>query len=373
MYDARMLATGGISLMASDPFSAVANPALPATTHHVNLGGSLETMYFQAFQYWGINQGVLTASSGMDDRDFAISGFSIVLPIKSVHLSLGWYLADILEFPDFNQDENYWGYSGDFHGREDRFFMGIALQLGTRFRLGTRLEYGQGLRSVDMIEHFYYADGWYTFIEQKEVHKSQSLILSIGMTVSITPKWEMGAVFDYALQATVDRSVDRIFENNFPSPSIYDYQSSQDSHSVPARIKLASSHVIWQKKHQNTYRKIILAAEAAMVFWSSYSYEFFQETLERDLRNTLITAFGIEYGCHGEKFDYFLRVGYRMDPQPLRFPSTTIHGFSGGVGVNWKGFNANLAMAFFTGSANNQSQSHFVLCTTIGYSFEGEK
>lgn len=373
LHDARLLATGGISLLASGPFSAIANPALPAVYNHVNLGGSLESIYFQTFQYWGVNQGVLTASSGLDDRHFAISGFSLILPIKSIRLSLGWYLADILEFPDFNQDDQSWGYSGDFQGREDRYFMGIAFQLGSRFQLGTRLEYGLGDRSVDMVEHFYYEGGWYSFIEQKESHRWQSLNLSVGMTVSISPKLEVGAVCDYPLYAEVDRSVDRIFENNFPSPSIHDHQSSQDDHSVPARIKLATSFLIWQKKHEKTYRKIIVAAEAAMVFWSSYSYEFFQEILDRDLRNTLVTALGIEYGCHGERFDYFLRAGYRMDPQPLQEPLTTIHAFSGGVGMAWKGFIGNLGMAFYTGSAGNQAQSHFAFCTTLGYVFKGEK
>lgn len=251
--------------------------------------------------------------------------------------------------------------------------MGIAFQLGSRFQLGTRLEYGLGDRSVDMVEHFYYEGGWYSFIEQKESHRWQSLNLSVGMTVSISPKLEVGAVCDYPLYAEVDRSVDRIFENNFPSPSIHDHQSSQDDHSVPARIKLATSFLIWQKKHEKTYRKIIVAAEAAMVFWSSYSYEFFQEILDRDLRNTLVTALGIEYGCHGERFDYFLRAGYRMDPQPLQEPLTTIHAFSGGVGMAWKGFIGNLGMAFYTGSAGNQAQSHFAFCTTLGYVFKGEK
>lgn len=373
LYDARLLATGGVSLLATGPFSAIANPALPAIFNHINLSGSLESAYFQSFQYWGVNQGVLTASGGLDDRHFAISGFSIIVPIKSIRLSLGWYLADILEFPDFNQDDLVWGYSGDFQGREDRYFIGIAFQLGSRFQLGTRLEYGRGQRSVDMIEHFYYEGGWYSFIEQKESHHSSSLSISAGITVSVSPRWELGAVFDYPLYAEVDRSVERLFENNFPSPSIYDHQSSQDNHSIPAKIKLAASYLIWQKKHQETYRNIILAAEATMVFWSSYSYEFFQEIVDRDLRNTLVAALGIEYGCHGERFDYFLRAGYRMDPQPLKEPLATIHVFSGGVGASWKRFNCSLGMAYYTGSAGNQSQNHFVFCTTLGYVFKGEE
>jgi hypothetical protein len=372
-YDARRLAAGGVSLLASGPFSAVANPALPAITDHISLGGSLDFVYFQAFQYWGVNQGVLTAPSGLDDRHAGISGFSIIVPVKSIRLSLGWYLADILEFPDFDQDDQYWGYSGDFQGREDRYFMGIAFRIGSRFQLGTRLEYGIGQRSVDMVEHSFYEGGWYSFIEQAESHRSRSLNISVGMTVSLSSRWELGAVFDYPLYAEVDRSVERLFENNFPSPSIHDYQNSQDGHSIPAKIKLAASYLIWQKKYHHTTKKIILAAEAAMVFWSSYSYEFFGETLDRDLRNTPVAAFGIEYGCHNERFEYFLRAGYRMDTQPLKEPLTTVHAFSGGVGVARKRFSGNLGMAYYTGSAGNQSQSHFVFCATVGYAFKGDK
>jgi hypothetical protein len=373
LHDARMMSTGGISLLSAGPFSAIANPALLARYDHFTLGGSLEFMYFQAFQYWGVNQGVLKASNGLDDKNVRISGFSIIIPLKSFHLSMGWYLSDILEFPDFDQDDQAWGYSGAFEGKEDRFFLCVAAQLATGFRLGARLEYGSGQRSVDMIEHFYFEGGYYSIIEQQESHRSRSMSLSVGLTVSISRKWELGAVFDYAFYGKVDRSVDRIFESNFPSPSIYDHQSSQDNHHIPAKIKLATSYLIWQKKSMKTDKKIILAAEVMMVFWSAYEYEFFQEKLDRDMRDTLVAALGIEYGCHGERYDYFLRAGYRLDPQPLLEPATTIHAFCGGVGVRWKRFSGDLGMAFFTGSIGNYSQSHFILSTTLGYDLKGEK
>jgi hypothetical protein len=49
MFDARMLAVGGISLMASDAFSAVINPAAIPAAKGLVTGGSFQAVIHQAF------------------------------------------------------------------------------------------------------------------------------------------------------------------------------------------------------------------------------------------------------------------------------------------------------------------------------------
>ena len=90
------------------------------------------------------------------------------------------------------------------------------------------------------------------------------------------------------------------------------------------------------------------------------------------MRDTLILSLGCEYACFGESFDYFFRAGYRLDPQPLTEPRTTLHSFSGGLGILWKKLQGDIGFAYFTGSAEDVRQNHFVFCTSLSYYFKGE-
>ncbi len=372
LFDARLLATGGISLMSSAPFIAISNPALIFECNQVAIGTSFNLMSYQAYQYWGINEGVLKAPDGLSDTNLQISGFSVVLPLKTIHLSFGWVVSNILEFPDFDQDQYVWGYSGQFEGKEDRFFLATAFRLAKGFHLGIKFEYLKGKRQVILTEHFYYEGEYFSIIQQEEQHQSTAVYSSLGASLKISPSWTVGAVFSYQLFGEVDRRIIRRFENNFTSPDIFDQQSATDDLYKPSTIKVGATFIPIQKKQPQSEKKMTLAAEAFYVLWSRYKYEFFQELQERNMRDTLILSLGCEYACFGESFDYFFRAGYRLDPQPLTEPRTTLHSFSGGLGILWKKLQGDIGFAYFTGSAEDVRQNHFVFCTSLSYYFKGE-
>jgi hypothetical protein len=59
LFDARMLGAGGVSLMGSPGFMAAVNPALIPHGDKLLVAASFDVTHFEAFQYWGLNQGVL--------------------------------------------------------------------------------------------------------------------------------------------------------------------------------------------------------------------------------------------------------------------------------------------------------------------------
>ena len=283
LFDAALLATGGISLLGSAHFSALSNPALLGETREFTIAVSAGSVSYQSYQYWGVNQGVIKASEGLSESRFLPSGFSMVIPLKKIHFSLGWAVSDILDFPDFDQDQYDWGYSGQFSGKEDRFFLAAAINPTRAFSMGIMLEYLKGNRRINMVEHYYYSGGYYSLIQQQEQHRSTALSASLGMSVEISSSWKLGMVFRYPFSGEVEREITRLFQNNFPSPDIVDQASATDDLYRPESLRLGASFTPSFKKKSGSEKKITLAVEAEYVWWSRYEFVFFQEVLERNI------------------------------------------------------------------------------------------
>jgi hypothetical protein len=372
LVDARSLATGGGSFLGSRPFSAVSNPALICGIDRIQAGLGAELMSYEAYQYWGVNQGVLKAPDGLRDSDLQMSGLSIILPVSPFVLSFGWTLAGLLEFPDFEQMQNYWGFSGSFSGRSDHYFMAAAWQPFAKLRLGIKLGYIAGRRAVAMTENFNFEGGYTVLIEQQELHRSKVLFATLGLVYGLSSRLNLGLVFDYPLSGSVDRSVTRKFENNFDTPAVVDQQTAHDDFFIPPKLRVAASIDVLNENRGNASRRLTLGIDALWVWWSEYEYIFFDEIQSRDMRDTMVLALGLEYGIPGDSFDYFFRIGYRLDPQPVRDPRVTLHAFTGGIGLKCKRFSWDLGMAYYSGSAADINQSHLVVCGTLGVGLGGK-
>lgn len=372
LTDARNLATGGVSLLTSRAFAALYNPALIFGKNGIQAGLGLELMSFEAYQFWGVNQGVLKAPDGLRDTDLRLSGFSLTMPIGRIALSYGWFVEGLLEYPDFDQDDRYWGFSGLFSGRSDHYFLAAACQPLKKLQLGIKLTYSAGRRSVDLVEHFYFEGGYFSLIEQLEVHKSRSMIGTLGLVYRISPRFTAGMDFDYQLSGIAERSVTRKFESNFPFPSIVDQQSSRDDFFVPPRLRVGASLDALNPDRAGSGRCLVIGIDLMAVWWSAYQYQVFGENQNRDMRNTVVFALGTEYGVLNDSFDYFFRLGYRLDPQPVRDPLVSLHALTGGMGITFNRFSIDLGMAFYTGSATGIVQNHLVVSGTLSFKTKGE-
>ena len=104
MFDARMMAMGGISLMASEPFAAAVNPALISAHRQPMFGFSFNNLRQEAFQYWGVNQGVIVNEKPYADNHSAFNGITGTLRIKGIRFAAGWFLSNLLQFPSFKYE-----------------------------------------------------------------------------------------------------------------------------------------------------------------------------------------------------------------------------------------------------------------------------
>lgn len=365
MFDARMLAAGGISFMASAPFAAVINPALLPKESKFNLGLSLANTDYEAFQYWGINQGVYTVPEAQSDRNKNVSGLSFSLPFKKFRLSAGWYIADLLVLPDFNFDYRYWAYSGKFSGRENNFFAAAAFAVGRKLDVGVKIDYISGSRDVliDEYHKYYRSDGnpvdSFLLIERAENHNLGCIVPTIGAQYRFSPSWAAAAAVVYPFRGKADRKIWQTFDNQYWTP-ITITQTGSDTLYRPAKIYLGTDYTT-ANRHAPRQNAVTIAAELAYILWEDYKYIYFSEEMPRDMRNCLVFASGLEYGIYKPAVDYFLRAGYRFDPQPVDRPHVSLHTFSCGTGFRFGHIAADIGIAYYIAPSDMLSQRHFVV------------
>ena len=361
IFDARMMASGGISLMASDAFSASINPASIPSLNGFIVGASFEMVRHEAFQYWGLNQGVLYDPENQSQQTNRLGGLTLFFPFKGLRFSAGWYTSNLLELPSIDYDSEYWEYFVRLPGVENTFFAAAAFKWGKTINIGFKLDYISGQREVEIDE------AWNEYpltIRHREHHRLTCMVPSIGATIKISPKWTLGAVLIHPLRGKARRTMDRFFESEYESLEISDLKSTDNLYR-PTRIYLGTTFTPFTNPNDPGKNKLTLAAEVLYTFWSGYEYIFYSETLPRDMRNTLVMALGMEYGILRDKSDYFFRVGYRLDPQPVREPETTLHALTGGIGIRLGKVSADIGAFYCFGSAEGISQKHIVLNSTL--------
>ena len=360
LFDARMLAVGGISLMASPAFSAAINPAAIPAGKHIFLGGSFETMKHEAFQYWGINQGVYGDINPQSGRNNRMSGFSVIFPIKGLRFSAGWYVGSLLELPAFDYEDRYWAYFIRSTGRENNFFAAAAVKFGKAIDIGIKLDVVSGQRDVSI------AETWKEYPVQffhEERHRLSYVVPSIGAQLKISPRWTLGTTLVYPLHGKARRTIDRVFESDYERIEILDRQST-DTLYRPARFYLGTTITPFTNPNNPGKTRLTLAAEMVYTLWSDYRYEFYSEILPREMKNTLVLALGMEVGWLGSS-DYFARIGCRLDPQPITNPEISQQAVTGGIGLRIGRFSLDAGAIYYFSSYLGIKQRHTVLNSTL--------
>lgn len=361
LFDARMLAAGGISLMASPPFSAAINPALIPAENNIFMGGSFESMRHEAFQYWAINQGIYGDPDPQYGQNNRFSGFSVVFPFKDLRFSVGWYVGSLLELPAFDYESQYWAYFLRSTGIENNFFAAAAIKLGKSIDIGVKLDVVSGKRDVSIDET------WKEYPLQflhEEQHRLSYVVPSIGALLKISPAWTLGATLIYPLHGKAKRTIDRVFESEYERIEILDQQST-DTLYRPARFYLGTTIAPFTNPNNPGKTRLILAAEMVYTLWSDYRYEFYSEFLAREMKNSLVLALGMEFGLLGINSDYFARIGYRLDPQPVTNPEISQQAVSGGIGLRIGSVSLDAGAIYYFSSYQGIKQRHVVLNSTL--------
>ena len=361
LFDARMLAAGGISLMASPAYSAAINPAAIPAGNNIYIGGSFEAMKHEAFQYWGINQGIYGDPNPQSDRNNRLSGLSVIFPCKGLRFSAGWYVGSLLALPAFNYQEYYWAYLVRSTGVENNFFAAAAVKLCKSIDFGIKLDVVSGKRDVSLDET------WQEYPVQflhEERHRLSYIVPSIGVLLKISPAWTLGATAIYPLRGKAKRTIDRIFISNYERIEILDLKST-DTLYRPARFYLGTTLTPFANPVNPGKTRLTLAAEMMYTLWSDYRYEFYSEILPREMKNTLVLALGTELGWLGTNSDYFVRLGYRLDPQPITNPEISQQAISGGFGLRIGSISLDVGAIYYFSSYQGIKQKHTVLNSTL--------
>jgi len=363
LFDARMLAAGGISLMSSPAFASVINPAMIPDGNKTILGASVEFTMHQAFQYWGINQGVYADANPQSGTGFFPGGITLSLPLKSFRLAAGWYIRNLLELPDFNYNGQSWRYSVKSKGKESGVFAATAFKLG-KIDFGVKFDYIFGKREVEI------DDDWKSYpaeIIQSENHRLSYMMISAGMVLNISPVWEIGGGVVYPFEGTAKRTIDRIFESDIERIEILGLEST-DSLFRPTRFYLGATFSPGNKSLKEGTRKFIFAVEAVYSIWSGYEYEFYSELLPRQMKNTTVLSLGMEYNFDG----YSARLGYRLDPQPVKTPETTLHAVTGGFGMHLGHVSIDFGAALYFSDYQDFGQKHLLVVCTAYFPLGGK-
>jgi len=364
-FDARMLGMGGISLMASPMFAASVNPALIPSGTVTYIGLSYERMEHEAFQYWGMNQGVFYTPNNLSAQNGYLSGVNVSTQLGGIRVSAGLLLNNLLKLPNFWYDGDYTDYDYRFTGEERTLYAAAAFSPSGNLDIGVKLAYLTGKREVSAEISRY---GNTVITNQDEEHKLSCLIPSIGLVWSPSPSWKVATTVVYPVGGKARRRLISRFAG--PSDTIeLDSGESDDSFYRPPRFYFATSVTpITSTTHQGK-NVLTLAGEVVYSLWSDYEYETFSETVPRNMRNTLEIKLAMELGLFNlfnSGGDGFLRVGYRRDPQPVSLPEVTFNGFTGGIGVRFGRFLMDVGGIYYSGSTEGYKQNHWVINGTLG-------
>lgn len=382
--DARMLSLGGVSLLASTPFLATANPALIPKDRRFGIGASGTRVGFEAMQYWGVNQGTnqatLASPRPPSDVTRLVSGLAGHLAARGFGLAAGWHVGDVLRFPGFERVTYYGSHASDprrttslsFSGQEDVFFVAAVLPEWKGLRLGARLEYLRGRREVSIgsvyRENWWIGSGYAPFDvvqRQEQSHETRAVSPSLGISWQITRGWTVAAQAAWPLDGTADRSLTRSFEVRPNGVTISDRQTTSDRLDLPPRATLGTALTLELSKRL----RLRLGGEAAYAHWSGYVYDFFGEEQPRIMRDTFGLAAGVELVLEA-KAQLCLRLGYRRDPQPLEEPAVTLQALSGGLGVSLWRLSLDAGASRYQGAAGGITQNHTVVALTLGWAAE---
>jgi hypothetical protein len=371
LFDARMMGAGGISLFSSPAFSAIVNPALMLSNsganlggHKFNIGATFAGMEHEAFQYRGLNEGVFYSSINQTQDNQRLSALAFTLPIRGVYVSAGYYMTAVPELPDFDIVEDGYNYTATFPGKENRFFVAAAFKLSGSIDLGFKLEYVSGSREVATDEDI---QSLGVRMQLEEFHEFSYFAPTLGLNITLSPVWKVGIVWDQPLRGSAKGTLNHYFQSSYAQHEILGTETD-DSFYRPTNIRVSAEFTPFGVPAAQEGLRFYLSAglEAVYSMWSQYKYEFGGEEIPRDMNNTTGFALGTEFGFAGVDSAYLLRLGFRLDPQPVSNPDITLNAFTVGLGIRWDRIRLDIAAMFYNGAIDDFSQSHWVVNAGVG-------
>jgi len=347
--------------LGSDCAVSLTNPALltrlPRITFTVNSSSNMAQLY----RYSIVNTGPLYSrenlSLGLYAFDFA--GASIRLKNWTLALSMG-----LIESYDRPLADDVYDPAGtvlyrlrvDQDGSLKNINFSIARKLFGGLSVGIGLNYAYGFLEKDISEQ------WITrsiAITDSKSHKFHGFYFNGGFVWELADKIEVAAVFrtPYVKKSDSESSLRYLSPEGDTDIIIED--SSHDEYKQPFVAGIGVSY-----KFSPKFRA---ASDFTFYNWSKYRVNYFEEELERDLKDIIKIGAGIEHSSSrlifGQEVNIPLRAGLIYDPQPMKEPDSSYFYLSLGAGVHWGKFlfDGAVILGKESGSGNSLTASKVVL------------
>ena len=359
---ARSLAMGETQFtLGSDCAVSLTNPALltrlPKITFTVNSSFNIAQFY----RYSIVNTGPLYSrenlSLGVIAFDFA--GASIRWKNWTLALSIG--LIESYDRPRAQDEYEPAGsvlyrFRVDQEGSLKNINFSIARKLFGGLSIGIGLNYAYGFLQKDISEQ------WNTSsitITDNKSHKFKGFCINGGLVWELADKIDVAAVFRTPyVKKSVSESLLRYLSPGGDTDIIIE-ASSRDEYKQPFVAGIGVSY-----KFSPRFRA---ASDFTFYNWSKYRVNYFEEELERDLKDIIKIGAGIEHSSSrrifGQEVNIPLRAGLIYDPQPMKEPNSSYFYLSLGTGIHWGKFlfDGAVILGRESGSGNSLTASKVAL------------
>ena len=363
---ARSLGMGGTRFtLGFDCAVSLTNPSLLTRTPKLSftVNSSFDTASF--FRYSIVNTGPITTNENLTLSliAFDFAGASIRLKDWTLALSIG-----LVE--NYNRPQTAYEYPPggtllyslgvDQEGDLKNINFSVARKLSGTLSAGLGLNYVYGLLEKNVIEN------WHTeprFIADNKSHKFHGFYVNCGLLWELTDKIELAAIFRTPY---VKKSKSENFLRYFAPAGATDITlevSSRDEYKQPFVAGIGVSY-----KFSSELRA---ATDITFFNWAKYKVDYFDEELERDLKDIVKIGVGLEYLAAGRMFGQDIkmpvRAGFSYDPQPMKDPNSSYIYLTLGTGIHWGQFllDGGVLLGWENGSGHSLSARRVALSLSL--------
>ncbi len=326
---AHSLGWGYIQIAASpDVSGSLVNPALLLGLPRLSatVGGSFTSSTL--FRYSVLNTGVLRTSGNMPDSgaafDFAGAAFRTgpwAFAVSSALLE-SYHRPSLDALSDDGSYSLRMRQSGDLRGIN----LSAARRLGRRLDAGIGVTLYSGKLERTVFEDFA-SDG--ITIDDRQSRAFSGFYLNAGLTWSLSDR--VSAAIAFRTPSSLRSESRSLLEYRAPAAGT-DIRIESLTVDAIRRPWTLGAGVAW--RFSESWR---IASDACFFGWSSYSVKAFGETKDRDFKNVLRLAAGLEYESafrlFGRGVRSPVRLGICLDPQPMRTPNSVYAYFTFGAGL----------------------------------------
>jgi hypothetical protein len=347
--------------LGSDCAVSLTNPALltrlPKITFTMNSSFNIAQLY----RYSIVNTGPLYSRKNLSLSLFAFdfAGSSIRLKNWTMALSIG--LIETYARPHAGYDYSPAGtvlyrLKVNQGGNLKNINFSVARKLFGGLSAGIGFNYAYGFLEKDISEQ------WVTesiTITDSKSHKFQGFYVNGGLAWELADKIEVAAVFRTPFVKKSDSESLLRYLSPEGDTDIMIEASSRDEYKQPLVAGIGVSY-----KFSPKFRA---ASDFTFYNWSKYKVNYYEEELERDLKDIIKIGAGIEHSSSrrifGQEVIIPLRAGLIYDPQPMKEPNSSYFYLSLGTGVHWGKFlfDGGFILGKESGSGNSLTASKVAL------------